>query len=100
MVCLNHVLTLHKVSRSVIDTLHSVRKCPKVSFATALGLLSQVLVRARTDALPAVRKLNLWGQDLCDVGIVSRMPNLQAAWLSLGASQIFALATSKSTAVS
>merc|ERR1719261_1865253 len=42
-----------------------------------------VLVRSRAERLQTVRKLNLWGQDLCDASIVSRLPNLQVLSLSV-----------------
>ena len=39
----------------------------------------EVLVRSRAERLQTVRKLNLWGQDLGDASIVSRLPNLQVS---------------------
>ena len=42
-----------------------------------------VQMKCRTDNLPMINKLNIWGMDLGDVSLVERMPNLQVLSLSV-----------------
>mmetsp|Transcript_20932 Transcript_20932/g.49931 ORF Transcript_20932/g.49931 Transcript_20932/m.49931 type:complete len:115 (-) Transcript_20932:692-1036(-) len=42
-----------------------------------------VLAKTRLDNLVDVRNLNLWGQDLDDVSILRRMPNVEVLSLSV-----------------
>ena len=60
MECLNYFLTLHKMSKRFVDTLHSVQKCPNVSSATALRLLG-ILVN---QMLAAFLCLKAWVKQL------------------------------------
>ncbi len=42
-----------------------------------------VLSKARTDSLLHVKNLNLWGNDLTDVSILQRLPNVEVLSLSV-----------------
>eukprot|EP00727_Mastigamoeba_balamuthi_P000723 m51a1_g10648 hypothetical protein (513) ;mRNA; r:33579-35440 len=44
---------------------------------------SMVLAKGRVDSLDQVKNLNFWGNDLTDVSIIGRMPNLEVISLSV-----------------
>ena len=48
-------------------------------------LLTENLVvsKARADSLSNVKNLNLWGNDLTDVSVLQRVPNIEVLSLSL-----------------
>lgn len=45
-----------------------------------LPLIAQ---KAKTDALYSIKSLNLWGNDLDDISMIERLPNLEVLSLSV-----------------
>mmetsp|Transcript_59747 Transcript_59747/g.159904 ORF Transcript_59747/g.159904 Transcript_59747/m.159904 type:complete len:352 (+) Transcript_59747:32-1087(+) len=48
-----------------------------------------VLMRSKCDRLAMIKNLNLWGNDLADVAVIQKMPNLEV--LSLSVNKVFSL---------
>lgn len=52
--------------------------------------ITLIAQKAKTEALASIKSLNLWGNDLDDISIVERMPNLEV--LSLSVNKVHTLA--------